>query len=143
MNTRSLLWIAALSGMLFIASCAPVDRYYYDSPSSYGGYPAYYGGSAPYYGGLYEPYYEPYAAPYRSHSHAEEHVALEHKYDKAMNRLDRQEREAEQKLSSKYRGNTADPHFQEQTRKIDRKYDYKRGKVERNVAKEHEEYHGW
>lgn len=142
MNTRSFLWIVALSGMLFAASCAPVDRYYYDSPSSYyGGYPSSYGSSFPYFGGLYEPYSEPYYTPYRSRSHGEEHAHLDYKYDKAMNRLDRQEREAEAKLYRKYGGNTADPRFQEQANKIDRKYDYKRGQVDRNIAKEHREYH--
>ena len=131
MNTRSLLWIVMLSGTLFAAGCGPGtwDRSYYGSPSYYGGSPSYYGGyTTPYYGG-YAPYYGDsyyygphYSVPSRSHSHAEEHAYLEHKYDKAMNRLNRQE----------------------QAGRIDRKYDYKRGKVERNLAKEHREYHsGW
>lgn len=103
----------------------------------------------PYYGGRYDSiipyrvYDESYYGPSRSYgrSHAREHEALEHKYDKAMNRLDRQEREVEQKIIRRYDGNTADPRFQEQARRIDEKYDHKRGKVERNIAKEHREYH--
>jgi|RhiMetdeSRZDD1v2_1073273.scaffolds.fasta_scaffold3153432_1 hypothetical protein len=144
MKSRFALWIIALSGMLVSVGCAPAgwDRSYYGSP-------AYYGGSTPYYGGRYDSvipyrvYDESYYGPSRSYgrSHAREHEALEHKYDKAMNRLDRQEREAEQKIIRRYDGNTADPRFQEQARRIDEKYDHKRGKVERNIAKEHREYH--
>ncbi|HEV8714590.1 MAG TPA: hypothetical protein VGX03_17395 [Candidatus Binatia bacterium] len=147
MNTRSLLWIVALSGVLFATGCGPAtwDRSHYGYPASsyYGGDPSYYGGYTPYYGDSY--YYNPfYSAPSRSRSHGEEHAHLEHKYDKAMNRLARQEREAEAKLYRKYDGDTADRRFQEQASRIDRKYDYKRGKVERNVAKEHRKYHsGW
>ena len=140
MNTRSLLSIVALGGMLFAAGCGSGawDHSYYGSPSSYyGGYPTYYGN--PYYS---EPYY--YSVPSRSHSHAEEHAYLEHKYDKAMNRLNRQEQQADARLYRRYGGNTADPRFQEQAGRIDRRYDYKRGKVERNLAQEHREYHsGW
>jgi hypothetical protein len=58
-----------------------------------------------------------------------------------MNRLDRQEREAEEKLYRKSGGNTADPRYQERQRKIDQKYDYKREKVERNIGKEHGKGH--
>jgi len=143
MKTRLVLWLGVLSGTLVTAGCAPTtwDRSYYGSP-------AYYGGSTPYYGGLYDsiiPYggYDPYYTPYRSsgRSHARKHEKLEHKYDKAMNRLARQEREAEQKLMRRHDGNTADPRFQERARRIDEKYDHKRGKVERNIAKEHREYH--
>jgi len=153
MNTRPFLWVVALSGVLFATGCGPGtwDRYHYGSSSYYGGYPSYYGGyTTPYYGG-YAPYYGDsyyygphYSVPSRSHSHAEEHAYLEHKYDKAMNRLNRQEQEAEAKLARRYGGNAADPRFQEQAGRIDRKYDYKRGKDERNLAKEHREYHsGW
>jgi hypothetical protein len=58
-----------------------------------------------------------------------------------MRRLDRQEREAEEKAYRKYDGKVQDPRYQETQRKIDQKYDHKRGKVERNLGKEHREYH--
>lgn len=151
MSTRFILWIVALGGLLVATGCEPMTRdYYYRSP-------AYHGGSTPYYSGfygsgtVYEPYYEPYYVPYGSRSyygpyrsHEREHEILEHKYDKAMNRLDRQEREAEAKLARRYGGNPVAPRFQEQQQRIDQRYAYKRGKVERNLAKEHREYHsGW
>jgi len=58
-----------------------------------------------------------------------------------MRRLDRQEREAEEKLQRKYHGNSDDPRYREAQRKIDQKYDHKREKVDRNLGKNHREYH--
>ena len=55
------------------------------------------------------------------------------KYNKAMNRLSRQEREAQAKAYRKYDGNVHDPHYRQRLSKIDRRYDYKRDKVERNL----------
>jgi hypothetical protein len=54
------------------------------------------------------------------------------KYNKAMDRLARQEREAREKAYRKYGGNLHDSRFREQLAEIDRKYDHKRDKVERN-----------
>jgi len=58
-----------------------------------------------------------------------------------MHRLDRQEREAQEKAYRKYGGNINDPRYRERLEEIDRKYDYKRGKVERNLRKEHDRFH--
>lgn len=102
----------------------------------------------PYYGGgVYDPYYDPYGRSHRQEhralegAHQEQHEELERKYDKAMRRLDRQEHETKEKLNKKYEGNISDPRYQEQLRKTDQKYDYKRQKVERNLGKEHSEGH--
>jgi|SRR5581483_5935317 len=54
------------------------------------------------------------------------------KYDKAMNRLARQEREARAKAYRRYEGNGNDWRYRRRLAEIDRKYDHKRGKVERN-----------
>ena len=55
------------------------------------------------------------------------------KYHKAMNRLSRQEREAQAKAYRRYEGDRRDPRFRERLGKIDRKYDQKRYQVERNL----------
>lgn len=148
MRTSIVFSALAVSTTLFLAGCDPSGGrggYYgrrYDP--YYGGY---YGGgggySDPYYGSA-PPYFGGYYGGRDSYDHEREHEKLEHKYDKAMRRLDRQEREAEAKAYRQYGGNTADPRFQERQREIDRKYDHKRDKVERNTRKEHREYHsGW
>ena len=62
---------------------------------------------------------------------------LEYKYDKAMRRLDRQEREALDKAHRRYRGDQSHPGFQERVAKIQRRYDHKRQKVERNTSREY------
>jgi hypothetical protein len=49
-----------------------------------------------------------------------------------MNRLERQEREARAKAYNRYEGERRDPGYRERLGKIDRKYDHKRDKVERN-----------
>lgn len=60
---------------------------------------------------------------------------LESKYAKAMNRLDRQEAEARAKA---YRKSYRDPvRYREQMANIERKYDEKRYKVERNTAQDY------
>ncbi len=157
MKSAFISGLCIIGAAVFLAGCDPnigrgpygrgYDPYYggpyrggydpYDSAGGYygGGYGArtydpYYG-SSPYYGGGY----------YSGRSHEEEHEHLEHKYDKAMNRLDRQEREAEEKALRKSGGNPNDPRYREADRKIDQKYDYKRGKVERNLNREHQDFH--
>jgi len=64
-----------------------------------------------------------------------------------MNRLDQQEREAREKAYRKYGGDMSNPKYREQMAKIDRKYDHKRYKVERNTAKDYrklsERYGAW
>ena len=147
MKLSSLLGLFAIGSTLMLAGCDPsvgrggyygrgYDPYYGDSYSRSSGY------YDPYYGGGY---YDPRSRRevYRDlkEDHERKHEKLEHKYDKAMRRLDRQEREAEEKAYRKYGGNTADPRYQETQRKIDQKYDHKRDKVERNTRKEHKEYH--
>jgi hypothetical protein len=54
------------------------------------------------------------------------------KYNKAMNRLERQEREARAKAYRRSEGDRRDPRYRERLAEIDRKYDHKRDKVERN-----------
>jgi ABC-type transport system substrate-binding protein len=124
---------------------------------SYGrSYDPFYGGYSGGNGGYYDPsyssrnpyygsgYYEPRSPWEAQRDHEQEHEKLDYKYDKAMRRLDRQEREAEEKLNRKYGGNTNDPRYQDAQRKVDQKYDHKRDKVERNTRKEHRDYHsGW
>jgi hypothetical protein len=55
------------------------------------------------------------------------------KYNKAMNRLSRQEREARGKAARRYEGDRRDPRFRERLAEIDRRYDRKRYQVERNL----------
>ncbi len=55
------------------------------------------------------------------------------KYNKAMHRLSRQEREARAKAARRYEGDRRDPRYQERLAEIDRRYDHKRDKVERNL----------
>jgi len=55
------------------------------------------------------------------------------KYHKAMNRLSRQEREARAKAARRYEGDRRDPRYRERLSEIDRRYDHKRDKVERNL----------
>ena len=50
-----------------------------------------------------------------------------------MNRLARQEREAHMKTYRRYEGDRRDPRYRERLAEIDRRYDYKRYKVERNL----------
>ena len=57
------------------------------------------------------------------------------KYNKAMDRLARQEREAREKAYRNYDGNISDPRYQRRLAEIDRRYDHKRDKVERNLRK--------
>ena len=56
----------------------------------------------------------------------------ERKYNKAMTRLERQEREAQAKAYRRYEGNRGDSHYQQRLAEIDRRYDHKRNKVEQN-----------
>lgn len=136
---------------LFLAGCDPSvgGRYYGSSYDPfyngyYGGplYDPYYGSSYPYYVGGYYDRRSPWEAvrDYEQ-AHERKHEQLEYKYDKAMRRLDRQEREAQEKAYRKYGGNINDPRYQERLGEIDRKYDHKREKVERNLRKEHGRFH--
>ena len=54
-------------------------------------------------------------------------------YNKAMTRLERQEREARAKAYRRYEGDRRDPRYRERLAEIDRKYDHKRDKVQRNL----------
>jgi hypothetical protein len=129
----------------------PYDPYRTSPYDPYGGVPyggGPYGGAPSYdpYGfgrsGYYEPpggSYSPYPDYYRgrdSRYQSQEHLGrLNEKYDKAMRRLERQEYEAKAKA---YRKSQGDPsRYREQMAKIERKYEQKRYKVERNTAKEH------
>ena len=55
------------------------------------------------------------------------------KYNKAMTRLERQEREARAKAARRYEGDRRDPRYRERLAEINRRYDHKRDKVERNL----------
>ncbi len=54
------------------------------------------------------------------------------KYNKAMDRLARQEQEARAKAYRRSEGDRRDPRYRERLGEIDRRYDHKRDKVERN-----------
>ena len=119
---------------------SPYDHYGgvpYGGP--YGGTPDPYGfGRSGYYeppGGSYDPppdYYRGWDSRYQSQEHL---GRLSEKYNKAMQRLDRQEYEARAKA---YRKSQGDPsRYSEQMAKIEQKYEHKRYKVERNTAKEY------
>ena len=72
------------------------------------------------------------AERYRGYNSSREYRKNPQKYDKAMNRLARQEREARAKAYRRSEGDRRDPGYRERLSKIDRKYDQKRDKVERN-----------
>jgi hypothetical protein len=86
-----------------------------------------------------ESYRRPYSGRYnaweqrRSYNPSWEYGKNARKYNKAMNRLARQEREAQEKAYRRYEGNRNDPRFRERLAEIDRKYDQKRYQVERNL----------
>ena len=114
--------------------------------SPYGNSPSYdpYGLSR---GGYYRPErgssgpypYDPYWDRDNRDRYQERMGNLNEKYDKAMRRLDRQQYEASVKARQKYR----DPsRYSEQMAKIDRKYNYKRYKVERNTATDYRKLSG-
>jgi hypothetical protein len=162
MKISTILSLFTMGTTLFLAGCDPsLGRggygHSYDPYYNEGGartYDPYYSGGN-YYGGGYDARtYSPYGngGYYDDRSHREvhrdleraheaEHEQLEHKYDKAMNRLNRQEREAEEKALRKSGGNPNDPRFQDTHRKIDQKYDAKREQVEHNLHKDHREFH--
>ena len=160
MFTKHFLWSLMLGTVLFTAGCGPA----YSGPgygygSSYNSiYDSFYGRG----GGYYDPYYGnpwPYSYDtYDNRSHRQVHRDLEgdadrveQKYDKGMQRLDRQEQEAREKAARRYGGNPSDPRYQNELNKIDRKYDHKREKVDdlrdkgyRKLDREHDSYHsGW
>src|SRR5262249_13999936 len=123
MNTKPLLWSVILGAALFTAgggSTYSGREYGYGSPYRRSAYAPNYSGA----GGYYDPYYgtrQPYPyGVYDNRSHREVHRELEHeatnvehKYDKGLQRLDRQEQEAREKAARKFGGNTADPRYQE------------------------------
>lgn len=55
------------------------------------------------------------------------------KYNKAMNRLARQEREARARAYRRYDGDSSDQRYRQRLAEIDRRYDHKRDKVDRNL----------
>jgi hypothetical protein len=69
----------------------------------------------------------------RSYGSSWQYGGNSQKYNKAMNRLARQEREAQGKAYRRYEGNRSDPRFRERLSEIDRRYDRKRYQVERNL----------
>ena len=83
-----------------------------------------------------ESYRQPYSDRYntweqrRSYGPSWQYGGNSQKYNKAMNRLARQEREAQEKAYRRYEGNRNDPRYREHLAEIDRKYDHKRNKVE-------------
>lgn len=166
MNTKRTLIIAALSGIVVFStvSLATAQNTYsqdlftgllYDllvpgntyGPSSRpypdrfdnGRYPDRSRGYSDPYSSLYEEPYRRDEGRYydRGRGYDERLGRLEAKYEKAMHRLDRQEREALDKAYQKYRGDRSHPGFRERVAKIQRKYAHKRDKVERNTAKEY------
>lgn len=164
MKTKRTFVIAALSGIIVFSttsSASAQNTYYQDlitglvyelllPGSTYGPYARPYpdrfgSGRYPDYG-AYGPPYPPYNEPPRydegryydqERRYNDRLSKLEYKYDKAMRRLDRQEREAVDKAYRKYRGDQSHPGFRKRLAKIQRKYDHKRAKVERNTAKEY------
>ena len=118
----------------------------YGSQGPYGPYgdPSYdpYRGDPRVYGGLdRRPYYDPYRGGYGRDfdpfEYEDKRERIDRSYAKAMNRLERQEREAREKVYRKYDGRIGRPGFQEKMAQIDRKYAHKRWKVERNTAKKY------
>lgn len=85
-----------------------------------------------------EPYRYPYAGRYsgwerRQGDDSSWRYGNNHrKYNKAMDRLARQEQEARAKAYRRHGGDYRDPRYRERLNDIDRKYDHKRDKVERN-----------
>lgn len=72
---------------------------------------------------------------YQGYGYSREYGKNQWKYNKAMNRLARQEREARAKAYHRYEGDRRDPHYRERLAEIDRRYDHKRYKVERNLRR--------
>ena len=147
MKVKHFLWSLTFGSSLFAAGCVPAYNNGYGSP--YGAYDPYdRGRSDPYYGSR-SPYgYDDYDTRSRgeiehdlAREHAKEHNKLERKYDKAVNRLDHQEQEAEAKAYRKYGGDTNNPDYQRERAKIDQRYGHKREKVERNLGKQHRGVH--
>jgi hypothetical protein len=150
MSLKNLLWSALLGGTLLAAGCVPAYSNGYGYGSPYGIYDSYSGrGYDPYYAGSLSPYgYGLYdnRSPREvqrdlAREHEKKHENLERQYDKAMRRLDRQEREAEEKAYRKYGGNISDPGYRDRMQDIDRTYDHKRDKVERNLGEKHRDAH--
>ena len=83
-----------------------------------------------------ESYRRPYSDRYttweqrRSYGPSWQYGRNARKYNKAMNRLARQEREAQAKAYRHYEGNRNDPRYRERLAEIDRKYNHKRNKVD-------------
>ena len=85
----------------------------------------------------YRPYRRPYTGRYGweqryGSSSPSMYMKNPQKYNKAMTRLERQEREARTKAYRRYEGNRRDSHYQQRLAEIDRRYDHKRNKVEQN-----------
>jgi hypothetical protein len=69
----------------------------------------------------------------RSHGSSWQYGENSRKYNKAMHRLSRQEREARAKAARRYEGDRRDPRYRERLAEIDRRYDHKRYQVRRNL----------
>ena len=85
-------------------------------------------------------YYGPVRGSYGPYPYQERLGQLNGKYAKAMSRLDRQQYEASAKAYRKHYGNPS--RYSEEMAKIDRKYSYKRYKVERNTAQDYRKLSG-
>ena len=73
----------------------------------------------------------------RRYEYDKRRARLEHKYNKAMHRLDREERRALERAHHKCHGDTSHPGYRERLTKIERKFNHKRFKVERNIGKDY------
>ena len=69
----------------------------------------------------------------RGHGSSWQYEENSRKYNKAMNRLARQEREARAKAARHYEDDRRDPRYRERLAEIDRRYDHKRYQVRRNL----------
>jgi len=74
----------------------------------------------------------------RSDNYSWQYGKNSQKYHKAMHRLARQERGAQERAYRRYEGNCSDPRFRERLAEIDRRYDHKRYQVERNLRNDEE-----
>jgi hypothetical protein len=81
-------------------------------------------------------YRRPYTGRYgweqRYGSGSPSYMKNQRKYNKAMARLRRQEREAQAKAYRRFEGDRGDWRYRQRLAEIDRQYDHKRNKVEQN-----------
>jgi hypothetical protein len=85
-----------------------------------------------------ESYRGPYSGQYRDWERRQGYDSPwrygknQRKYNKAMRRLERQEREARARAYRRYEDSGSDRRYRRRLNEIDRRYDHKRHKVERN-----------